>query len=75
MKKLTLNMDAVLLIAVVLVISLGMNAWQHYQLNELMSEYVDARWQAQDFKANLVYARTQLKQCDPEKYADLDINP
>jgi hypothetical protein len=75
LKKLTINLDTVALIAILLALSMGMNAWQRYQFNDLMSEYLDGQWEAQDVKANLVFARTQLKQCDPVKYADLDVNP
>lgn len=75
MKKLTINLDAVVLAGVVLALSLGMNAWQRHQLNDVMSQYVDGQWEAQDDKANLVLARTLLKECDPVKYADLKAKP
>jgi hypothetical protein len=75
MRKLTMNLDAVVVIGLMLVASLGMNAWQRVQLNDLMSQYVDGQWEAQDVKANLVYARTLLKECDPVKYADLEARP
>lgn len=74
MKKVTIHYDAIAMVAVVLVISLGINVWQRHQFNELLAEHVDSQWQAQDVKANLVYTRGLLKSCDPVKYADLDVN-
>lgn len=74
MKQLTINMDTVILIGLVLVLSLGMNAWQHVQFNDLMSEYTGVRTQAQNDRASLVHVRTLLRQCDPKKYADLEVN-
>jgi hypothetical protein len=73
-KKLTVNYDAIALVAIALVVSLGMNVWQRQQFNDLLAEYVDSQWEAQNVKANMVYARTLLKECDPVKYADLDVN-
>jgi hypothetical protein len=73
-KKLTVNYDAIAMIAIVLLVSFGMNVWQRYQFNDLLAEYVDSQWEAQDVKTNLVYARSLLKECDPIKYADLDVN-
>jgi len=73
-KQLTINMDTVVLLGLVLLLSLGMNGWQHAQFSDLMSEYTGIREQAQNDKANLVYARTLLKQCDPKKYADLKVD-
>lgn len=75
MRKLTVNLDAVVVIGLMLVISLGMNAWQRVQFNDLLSQHVDVQWEAQDVKANLVLARTLLKGCDPVKYADLEAKP
>lgn len=72
MKKVTVHYDAIALVAVVLAVSFGMNAWQRYQFNDLLAEYVDSQWEAQNVKSNLVYARSLLKACDPVKYADLD---
>ena len=74
MKKVTIHYDAIAVAAAVLTISLGMNAWQRYQFNDLLAEHVDSQWEAQNVKANLVYARSLLKVCDPVKYADLDVN-
>ena len=74
MKKVTIHYDAIAAVVVVLVVSLGMNIWQRHQFNELLAEHVDSQWEAQNVKANMVYARSLLKACDPAKYADLDVN-
>jgi hypothetical protein len=74
-KKLSVNLDAVVLIALVFTGSLGLNAWQYLHVRELMQRYVDAEWKLGDAKANVVYARTLLKACDPDKYADFDVHP
>jgi hypothetical protein len=73
-KKVTIHYDAIAAVVVVLLVSLGMNAWQRHQFNELLAEHVDSQWEAQNVKANMVYARSLLKACDPVKYADLDVN-
>ena len=75
MKQLTVNLDAVVLVALVLLASLGMNAWQLLQGRSLLHDYVDAEWALGDAQANVVLARSLLRDCDPEKYADLDVNP
>lgn len=74
MKKFTIHLDAVVLIALVFAASLGMNAWQYLRGQELMQDYVDAAWELGNAKANVVAARTALKACNPEKYADLDVH-
>ena len=73
MKKATINYDAIAMVFVVLALSLGLNVWQYWQTQDLMQKYVDEQWSGQNDKANLVYTRTLLKQCDPEKYAELDV--
>jgi len=73
LKKATINYDAIAMVFVVLALSLGLNVWQYWQTQDLMQKYVDAQWSGQNDKANLVYTRTLLKQCDPEKYAELDV--
>lgn len=75
MKKLSVNLDAATVFALVLVGSLGLNFWQYLHVRDLMQRYVDAEWELGDVKANVVYARTLLKSCDPDKYADLDVQP
>ena len=75
MKKATIHYDAIAMVFIVLMLSIGLNVWQYWQTQDLMQKYVDAQWVGQNDKANLVYTRTLLKQCDPEKYAELDVNP
>lgn len=75
MKKATIHYDAIAMVFIVLMLSIGLNVWQYWQTQGLMQKYVDAQWVGQNDKANLVYTRTLLKQCDPEKYAELDVNP
>jgi hypothetical protein len=72
MKRLTIHLDAVVIIALILFTSLGMNAWQFLNSRELMQKYVDAEWELGNTRANVVYARRLLKACDPDKYADLN---
>ena len=74
MKQLTVHLDAVVIITLVFLASLGMNVWQVLNSRELMQKYVDAEWELGNTKANVVYARRLLKACDPVKYADLDLN-
>ena len=75
MKKLSVNPDAATVFVLVLAGSLALNFWQYLHGRELMQRYVDAEWELGDVKANVVYARTLLKSCDPDKYADLDVQP
>ena len=75
MKQLTVHIDAVVIIALVFLASLGMNVWQVLNSRELMQKYVDAEWELGNARTNVVYTRRLLKACDPDKYADLDVNP
>jgi len=75
MKQLTVHLDAVAIIALIFLALVGMNVWQFLDKKELMQKYIDAEWELGNNKANLVYTRRQLKACDPDKYADLDVNP
>ena len=75
MKQLTVHLDAVVIIALVFLTSVGINAWQIHNNRELMQKYVDADWELGNTRTNVVYTRRLLKACDPDKYADLDINP
>lgn len=65
MKKLTVNLDAVVIIMLVLVTSLCMNIWQFRSIKELMQKYVDAEWELGNSRADATYARGLLKKCDP----------
>lgn len=71
MKHLTVNLDAVVIIVLIFLISLGMNVWQFLNSSELMQKYVDAEWELGNSRAEVVYTRRLLKACDPDKYADL----
>lgn len=75
MKQLTVHLDAVVIIALALLASVGLNIWQIHLNRELMQKYVDADWELGNTRTNVVYARRLLKACDPDKYADLDVNP
>jgi hypothetical protein len=75
MKQLTVHLDAAAILALIFLASVGMNVWQFLDSKELMQKYVDAKWELGNSKANMVHARRQLKACDPNKYADLDVNP
>ena len=75
MKQLTVHLDAAAIIALIFLASTGMNVWQFMDNKELMQKYVDAEWELGNTRANVVHARRQLKACDPDKYADLDVNP
>lgn len=75
MKQLTIHLDAVAIVALIFLVSIGVNVWQFLDNKDLMQKYVDAEWELGNTKASLVYARRQLKACDPDKDADLDVNP
>ena len=75
MKKLTVNLDAVVIILLVLVASLGMNAWQVHSNKELIQKYVDAEWKAGNYKADAAYARELLKHCDRDNPDSPQLRP
>ena len=75
MKQLTVHLDAVAIVALIFLVSIGVNVWQFLDNKELMQKYVNVEWELGNIKSNLVYARRQLKACDPDKYADLDAKP
>jgi hypothetical protein len=75
MKQLTVHLDAVVIIALIFLASLGMNLWQFLNSKELMQNYIDAKWELENTRATVVYARRMLKACDPGKYGDRDVKP
>ena len=75
MKQLAVHLDAVAIIALVFLASLGLNVWQFQNNRELTQKYVDAEWELGNTRTNVVHARRLLKDCDPDKYANLDVNP
>ena len=75
MKQLTVHLDAVAILALVFLASLGMNVWQFLNNRELMQKYVDAEWELGNSRANVVYTRSLLKACNPDRHDDLEIKP
>jgi hypothetical protein len=75
MKQLTVHLDAVAIIALVFLASLGMNVWQFLNNRELMQKYVDAEWELGNSRANVVYTRSLFKACNPDKHDDHEIKP
>jgi hypothetical protein len=75
MKQLAVHLDAVAIIALVFLASVGMNAWQFLNNRELMQKYVDAEWELGNTRANVVYARKLLKACAPDGHDDLELKP
>jgi ABC-type phosphate transport system permease subunit len=75
MKQLTVHIDAMVIVALVFLASLGMNAWQFLNNRELMQKYVDSEWELGNTRANVVYTRRLLKACNPDKHEDLDARP
>ncbi len=75
MKQLTVHLDAVVIIALIFLASLGMNAWQFLNNRELMQKYIDTEWELGNTRANAAYARRLLKTCDTGKHDDLDAGP
>jgi len=75
MKQLTVHLDAVAIIALVFLASLGMNVWQFLNNRELMQKYVDAEWELGNSRANVVYTRSLFNACNPDKYDDHEIKP
>ena len=57
MKQLTVHLDALAIIALVFLASVGMNVWQFQSNSELMQKYVDAEWELGNTRANVVYTR------------------
>jgi hypothetical protein len=64
-KKLTINLDAVVIIILVLIASLGMNVWQIQSIKEVTQKYVDAKWELGNTEADAAYVRKLLENCDP----------
>ena len=75
MKQLTVHLDAVAIIALIFLASLGMNVWQFLNNRELIQKYVDAEWELGNTRANVAYTRRLLKACNPDKHDDLDVKP
>ena len=75
MKQLTVHLDAVAIIALVFLASLGMNVWQFLNNRELMQKYVDAEWELGNSRANVVYTRSLYKACSSDKHDDHEIKP
>jgi len=65
MKKLTVNLDALVIVMLVLVASLGMNAWQLHNIREVMQKYVDAEWELGNIRASAAVDRGPTTDCNP----------
>ena len=72
MKHLTVHLDAMVIIALIFLASLGMNVWQFLNSSKLMQNYVDVEWELGNTRANMVHTRRLLRACDTDKYADLE---
>jgi len=65
MKKLTVNLDALVIVLLALFASLAMNAWQFHNVRDVTQKYVDAEWELGNIRANAAYTRVQTAGCDP----------
>jgi Na+/H+ antiporter NhaB len=62
-KKFTVNLDALIVIAIVLLMAVGFIAYQRGQYTDLLEEHVQLQWQAQDSEINVKYLKVKLQQC------------
>lgn len=61
--KIGLHTDAIAVIVLVFMLSLGMNLFQRYQYSDLLKEHADLQWQLQDVQINLSLTKHQLEKC------------
>ena len=62
-KKFTLHLDAVIVIVLLFVVSLGFNWYQFKESQDLFQQNVDANWEIQDLKTNLMYLKSEYEKC------------
>jgi type II secretory pathway component PulK len=67
-----LNLDTLIVIAVVFIIAFGFIAYQRSQYLDLLEEHVQLQWQAQDLEINVNYLRIRLAQCKEQEPTSLD---
>ena len=65
-KKITLNLDAAIVIILVFIVSFGFNLYQRYQYSQVFQENMDLRWDNQNMKINwdqFKDTKTALEKC------------
>lgn len=63
MRKFELHLDAVILIVVAFVLSLGFNFYQHYQYQDLLREHADLQMSTLGNDFNVTFMKASLKKC------------
>jgi CHASE3 domain sensor protein len=67
-KQFTLNLDALLVLALVFLITVGFMSYQRNQYSDLLEEHIQLQWSSQDLEVDVVSLKAKLKQCStPEK--------
>ena len=62
-KQFTLNLDALLVLAMVFLIAVGFIGYQRNQYSDLLEEHVQLQWFSQDLEIDAVYLKAKLKRC------------
>jgi hypothetical protein len=66
-KHFTLNLDALLVITIIVLLTFGFIIYQRNQYSDLLEEHVQLQWLAQDMEINIKSLKAKLKQCnEPE---------
>ncbi len=70
-KKVSISLDMVIVIAVVFIISFGYNLYQKYQYQDLLQEHVDVMWHDQNMEINWKYVKGLLEKCEGKNKEDI----
>lgn len=67
-KQFTLNLDALLVLAMVFLVAFGFIGYQRYQYSDLLKEHIQLQWFSQDLEIDAVYLKAKLERCsEPEQ--------
>lgn len=70
MKKLSLHLDAFLVIILVFVLSFGMNFYQRYQYSDLLHEHLELQANALRLEYSVSFMKASLDKCENDYTVD-----
>lgn len=66
-KQFTLNLDSLVVIAVVFLLAFSFIIYQRHQYLDLLEEHVQLQWTTQDLQINMNLTKAKLDQCSESK--------
>ena len=75
MKKIELNLDAIIIVVVVFVLAFGFIIYQRHQFSRVMQENIDITWEFEKMKANLTFKNNKLEICEAQIEMNSPVTP